>query len=146
MHACPSRALARVTAVLAAAVAIAASVGAGCGGSDEGDESGFQITGSWSGELHQQDLTPFRVRAAILDLENPEKNTVHYSGIDCGGNWTFLGRQSEVYRFREEINRGAGGNCKGTGIVTLTAKGDDSLAYVFRGGGIESEGTLTRGG
>jgi hypothetical protein len=143
MPASRPRRVAHPVAILATA-AIATSTAVGCGGSDDSDASGFQITGAWSGELHQQGLSPFEVKATIADLEDPAKNTVHYGGIDCGGNWTFLGQRSEVYRFREEINRGAGGNCKGTGIVTLTARGDDTLAYVFRGGGIESEGTLKR--
>jgi hypothetical protein len=70
--------------------------------------------------------------------------TVHYTDIDCGGNWTYLGRDGSAYRFREVIDRGAGGECKGAGVVTLTPVADDRLAYVFRGGGIESRGPLSR--
>lgn len=132
--------------------ALGLAVVAGCGGSGSGDSTSaqelpeFQITGSWSGELHQQDLQPFEVTATIGDLDDPAANTVHYSGIDCGGNWTYLGRSVTAYRFREVIDRGAGGSCKGTGLVTLTPVSQDVLAYEFRGGGIESRGRLARAG
>lgn len=131
--------------------ALALALTAGCGSS--GDQSissssssvpGFQIVGSWSGELHQKGLQPFRVSASIRDLRDPASNTVHYTGINCGGNWTYLGRSGEAYRFREVIDRGAGGSCKGVGEVTVTPRGPDTLAYVFRGGGVESRGDLTR--
>jgi hypothetical protein len=123
-----------------AALGAALAVGllAGCGDDD------VVITGKWRGVLTQQGLAPFTVTADIRDLEDPAANTVHYSGIDCGGNWTYLGRDGSAYRFREVIDRGAGGNCKGVGVVTLTPVADDRLAYVFRGGGIESRGPLSR--
>jgi hypothetical protein len=42
------------------------------------------------------------------------------------------------------IDRGAGGECKGTGEVTLTPTGPNAVAYAFTGGGIESKGALDR--
>lgn len=130
-----------VRSLLAALVAVALL--AGC--EDDSDPAAsFQILGTWGGELHQKDLDPFRVKAAIGDLADPTANTVHYTGIDCGGNWRFLGRDGSAYRFREVIDRGAGGDCKGVGIVTLTPSSADELDYEFRGGGIESFGVLSR--
>ena len=49
------------------------------------------------------------------------------------------------YRFREVIDRGRGGTCKGVGVVRLTPDGD-FLEYRFRGGGVESHGVLSRVG
>jgi hypothetical protein len=42
------------------------------------------------------------------------------------------------------IDRGAGGNCKGVGTVTLTPTPADRLDYAFTGGGVESRGVLSR--
>ncbi|MGH2956344.1 MAG: hypothetical protein ACRDL6_05045 [Solirubrobacterales bacterium] len=146
------------------AAALAVGVLAGCdddsdgGGTTVGTQAGFEILGSWEGELTQMDLPPFRVTATIGDLDDPAANTVHYTGIDCGGNWTFRGeadagvqtgdatRVTPVYRFSEVIDRGAGGSCKGVGTVTLTPTGADTVTYEFRGGGVVSRGTLTRQG
>jgi hypothetical protein len=134
-----------------AALALSAALLAGCGSSDSSTSPsttssvpGFQIVGSWSGQLHQKGLQPFRVTSNIRDLRDPAKNTVHYTGINCGGNWTYLGRSGEAYRFREVINRGAGDTCKGVGRVAMTPRGPDTVDYLFRGGGVESRGQLTR--
>jgi hypothetical protein len=149
-------------ALLAAALAL--GVLAGCSEDSGGDDTtaatapDFEILGTWEGQLRQKGLEPFRVTATIGDLDDPAANTVHYTGIDCGGNWTFLGatdrgvttgdvtRAVDAYRFREVIDRGAGGTCKGVGRVTLTPTGPDSVSYVFRGAGVESRGILARQG
>jgi hypothetical protein len=123
-------------AALAAVMAIGAL--AACGGDD------VVLTGKWRGQLTQKGLPPFTVAASIRDLEDAAANTVHYSGIDCGGNWTYLGRDDGAYRFREVIDRGAGGACKGVGVVTLTPAAGGRLGYEFRGGGVESTGLLSR--
>jgi hypothetical protein len=122
------------------ATALVLALATGCGD----PEDGYVIIGDWKGELTQKDLAPFEVTAKINDLEDPAANTVHYTGIDCGGNWTFLGRQDGGFRFREVIDRGAGGNCKGVGVVTLTPRTENTVGYVFKGGGIESRGVLSR--
>jgi hypothetical protein len=134
------------------AVALAVGLLGACGDDSDG-ESGettesarFEIVGTWEGELSQRGLEPFEVRAEIGDLDDPAANTVHYTGIDCGGNWTFLGLEGSAYRFREVIDRGAGGDCKGMGVVTLRPQSEDTLVYRFQGGGVFSEGTLTRQG
>jgi hypothetical protein len=125
---------------------------AGCGEKSEDlatnppEPPGFEIEGRWSGELHQKALETFRVDADIGSLENPKRNTVHYSGIDCAGNWTFQGREGIAYVFHEVIDRGAGRECKDAGTVTLTPFSTDGVDYDFRGGGIESAGVLARGG
>jgi hypothetical protein len=106
--------------------------------------SDFQITGVWRGELAQQDLKPFVLTASIRNLDDPKANTVHYTEIDCGGNWTYLGRDGDAYKFHEVIDRGAGGECKGTGEVTLTPRGPNVVDYEFTGGGIDSKGILDR--
>jgi len=106
--------------------------------------AGFdRLLGSWTGELHQAGLEPFRVIVGITSPTDPLQDQVHYSGIDCDGNWTYLSRAAAGYRFREVINRGAGGNCKGAGEVVVTPRSGE-LAYVFKGGGVESRGTLHR--
>ena len=132
----------------------AALLAAGCGDDDDGnggeaaDEAGveaeYDITGSWSGELRQKGLDDFRVDATIGSLDDPSANTVRYTGIDCGGNWTYLGRAGSAFRFREVIDRGAGGDCRGKGTVTLTPFSADGVDYTFRGGGVDSAGVLKR--
>jgi hypothetical protein len=125
---------------------------AACGDDDDArtgseEPSGFEITGSWEGQPRQEGLRPFQLNATIRDLDDPSKNTVTYAGgIDCSGNWTYLGHEGKAYRFREVIDRGAGDGCKGVGIVTLTPFDVDGVDYEFRGGGVESFGVLKRQG
>ena len=47
-------------------------------------------------------------------------------------------------RFREVIDRGQGGKCKGKGTVAVEPTQSGRLTYEFRGGGVVSRGTLTR--
>ena len=136
----------------AAIAALSIAALAGCGDSDDGGTTeaefpGFEITGNWSGTLEQEGLQPFRVVARIEGLEDTSRKRVRYSGaIECGGRWTYLGREGTAYRFREVIDRGAGQSCKGTGTVTLTPFAADAVDYEFRGGGVESFGVLNRRG
>ena len=104
----------------------------------------FAIDGDWRGQLRQKGLKPFVVTAQITGPDGP--NTVHYTGIDCSGKWTYEGRTGDEYNFNERIDRGKGGQCKGAGTVTLTAVGPAELDYQFQGGGVESKGTLTPAG
>src|SRR5262249_61767212 len=112
---------------------------AGCGSSGTDSTSttskvpGSQIIGSWSGRLHQKGLQPFKVSANIRDLRDPAKNTVHYTGIDCSGNWTYLGialvnaggggqagaTSHSLYRFRQRVDRGSGAKGKGLGPAAV---------------------------
>ena len=138
-----------LTAVLP--LALAAALLAGCGGDDDDGGGGqgsiaanYTITGSWNGVLSQEGLPDFAIGAHIGSLEHPPRNRVHYTGIDCGGNWTYLGRAGSAFRFREVINSGEGGECKGVGIVTLTPISADIVRYRFRGGGVVSRGELHR--
>jgi hypothetical protein len=130
---------------------------AGCG--DDDDEqptlqdpsarsatANFELIGSWDGRLHQRGLKPFRLLATIRSFGEPELNTVSYTGIDCSGNWAYLGSREGAFRFREVIDRGGGGTCKGAGIVRLIPAGPDRLRYRFRGGGVKSRGVLSRVG
>ena len=57
--------------------------------------------------------------------------------------------QSHSYAFTERINRGAGGECKGTGHVSTQVEsvtGQEKLHYEFAGGGVTSRGVLRRTG
>jgi hypothetical protein len=88
---------------------------------------------------------PFQLNATIRDLDDPSKNTLSYAGgIDCSGNWTYLGREGKADRLREVIDRGAGDACKGGGVVILTPFDLDGVDYEFRGGSVESFGVLNR--
>jgi hypothetical protein len=142
----------RRTAAAAVPLALLALVMAGCGEREEPEidtsatESEFQITGEWEGRLTQKGLKPFMVRATIVSLERSKQNVVHYTGIDCSGTWDYLGASATAYRFREVIDRGAGRTCKGVGTVALAPLTDDSVDYVFTGGGITSRGVLRRRG
>jgi hypothetical protein len=49
------------------------------------------------------------VTATVCGLGRSARNTVHYTGIDCSGRWTYLGRRGASYRFREKITSGTGG-------------------------------------
>jgi hypothetical protein len=127
----------------------------GCGGGD--DDSGSAppstaprpgsdayILGHWQGMLSQSGMPRFSVSAAIGSTSDPRENRVSYSVIRCRGNWTFRGFEQGAYRFREVIDRGAGGSCKGVGQVTMAPRGPDAARYEFRGGGITSRGLLHR--
>jgi hypothetical protein len=104
----------------------------------------FTILGRWKGRLHQRGLAPFTVTATIRGFDALSRNTVHYTGIDCSGHWTYLFRTGGSYQFREVITSGKGGTCKGVGRVTLTRVDAKHVRYVFRGGRVVSRGVLTR--
>lgn len=104
----------------------------------------FEIRGEWRGELHQAQMKPFPVQAAIVSLERFKQNTVHYGGLDCSGTWEYLGASESAYRFHEVIDRGRSAKCKGTGTVSLAPLSDDLVDYEFRGDGVVSRGQLTR--
>lgn len=136
-------------------VLVSAALLAGCGEKEETivestprtteNDVLADITGTWEGELRQQGLEPFEAAATIRSPEDVRQSTVHYAGIDCSGTWTVERvRETTVY-FLESIDRGEGGDCKGTGTVRITPQpGEERLDYVFRGGGVESEGVLHR--
>jgi hypothetical protein len=135
--------------IAAFALALALAVAA-CGEREEpvittADEPQFEITGSWQGRLAQKGSKPFEVEATIDSLERSKQNTVHYTVINCSGTWDYLGATETSYRFRELIDRGASKRCKGTGTVELTPLTQQSVAYVFKGGGVTSRGVLRRG-
>ena len=139
----------RLVATAAAALATAL-LGAGCGESAREakapprDDAAASLVGRWSGDLQQSGLDPFRVTADIRGVGPGAQSQVSYTGIDCAGRWSYLGRSRQTFRFREVIDRGTGKECKGTGEVTLERQGPDSLHYTFRGGGVESHGVLSR--
>jgi hypothetical protein len=122
--------------VLAVALALAGSAFAA--------STSFVLVGTWKGTLHQRGIDPFTAKATIRGLAKTARNTVHYTGINCSGRWTYLGKRKATYRFREKISTGRGGKCKGTGIVTVTPKSPNTLGYIFRGGGVVSRGVLVR--
>jgi hypothetical protein len=139
----------RRAAALAMCLLGFALAAAGCGERDEPEistvaEPTFEITGDWEGRLTQRGTKPFEVRATIASLERSKQNVVRYSGLDCSGTWDYLGSSETAYRFRETIDRGASAKCKGTGTVELTPATDDSVDYVFEGGGVTSRGVLDR--
>jgi hypothetical protein len=130
------------------------AAGVGCGGDSETSDSATTQAstveqprpvfpaGRWEGRLAQRGLKPFQVRVVIRSPSRAADNRVSYTGINCGGNWAYLGRSGPDIRFREVINRGRGGNCKGTGVVTLRYVAADRLRYEFRGGSVSSSGFL----
>ena len=144
------------------AVTVAGSPLAGCGDEDGGDGTlngaPKELAGDWSGRLTQKGLPSFRVAARFdqggLDGSPP---VVAYTGIDCGGTWTWEGTDESnppIYMFEEEIDQGSGGECKGSGRVAIrpaepcqrvAANGCDyrHLRYRFSGGGVTSTGVLT---
>lgn len=140
------------------ALAIAASLAllAGCGEKSEpelagapsttstGSSTSFEIKGRWAGTLEQKGIGAFTVNATINSPPGSKPGTVRYGGINCGGTWKYLGRDGRAYRYRETITGGGGGECKGTGTVTLTPAGGGQLGYEFRGGGVVSDGELER--
>ena len=104
----------------------------------------FSILGRWKGTLHQRGLRPFVVTARIRGFDALSRNSVHYTGINCSGHWTYLTRTGGAYQFREVITSGKAGKCKGVGRVTLTRIDANHVHYGFRGGGIVSRGVLAR--
>jgi hypothetical protein len=75
--------------------AIGALLIAGCGDGDNssdvtaaGEGITRQISGRWTGTLHQKGLKPFEIAA---DIGADGEARVAYTGIECGGEWTFEG-------------------------------------------------------
>jgi hypothetical protein len=137
-------------------LALAVLLIGGCGSDDAGEETTLnntrQISGSWTGTLHQEGLAPFEI---AVDIGGDATARVAYTGIDCGGEWTL----DEVrpssppgYLFTEQITEGSGGACKGTGTVTLSpiqrhapnGPAYTRMNYSFTGGGVISRGLLHR--
>jgi hypothetical protein len=157
----PTRLPPFVALAFAAALALAA---AGCGEKSEPDVSQLPpppqpqapsppeglpeaVIGRWQGTLRQQRVKPFEIRVSILSATDRDRNIVHYGGeIDCSGTWAYRGTDGATVRFEELITSGAGDRCKGRGDVTVTAERGTPgrLGYVFRGGGVESQGVLQR--
>jgi hypothetical protein len=140
-------------------LAIGALLSAGCGNGGEssavtapGEGITRQISGRWTGTLHQEGLKPFEV---AVDIGSDGNGQVAYTGIECGGEWSLDEVRPSVpprYRFTEKITEGAGGNCKGSGTVELTPIQGHSpnrpaynrMNYSFTGAGVTSRGLLHR--
>jgi hypothetical protein len=105
--------------------------------------AGFVI-GSWHGELHQRAVPRFQIVVTVGALSSSTANRVRYTGINCGGRWTYLGTSGATVRFREVIDSGKSAKCKGVGEVSLSREGA-RLLYRFEGGGVVSRGLLSRG-
>jgi hypothetical protein len=141
--------------VLVAAAVLAAALISGCSEKEETivestprtteNDVLADIVGLWEGELRQKGLPPFQVRASIRSPRDRRVTRVEYSGIDCSGTWTVERVRDMTVYFLESIDRGEGGDCKGVGTVEITPQpGEERLDYLFRGGGVKSEGTLHR--
>jgi hypothetical protein len=140
-----------VRALIATSGAALALTAGGCGSGGHSTSTGTAgqgvLAGIWTGRLQQQGLDPFTVIATVASPAGSSGNTVHYTGINCSGKWSYLDSSGPDYRFREVIDRGKGGKCKGVGVVTLTTEPSTArLGYEFRGGGVTSRGTLRRVG
>jgi hypothetical protein len=134
---------------------------AGCSnGASAGEEAGVsvgegvtrQISGRWTGDLHQEGLKPFKIG---VDIGADSTAKVAYTGIQCGGDWALdraEASQPPRYVFTETIHDGAGGSCKGTGTVSLipiqgNAPNEPAykrMNYSFTGGGVTSRGVIHR--
>lgn len=108
-------------------------------------QSAAAIKGTWTGTLTQRMTPDFTVTATIRSFNRyTARNPVSYGApLNCKGRWRYLGRKGTTYRFRETITSGDSDTCKGTGTVSLTPNAaGDRLRYRFKGGGVESTGTL----
>jgi hypothetical protein len=132
----------------------------GCGHGEPGDGTSINnaegvtrnIAGSWIATLHQEGLPPFQIGVTIAANGRAR---VAYTGIRCGGDWNLDQAVPSIpprYVFTETITEGAGGDCKGTGTVSLSPIQRHSpnepaytrLNYRFTGGGVSSLGLLRR--
>jgi hypothetical protein len=136
----PAAALAAVALMALPGSATSAAVPATSAGAD-------YVIGNWTGTLHQRGVGPFRVWVSITSLGTNPAARVRYSGLDCRGYWTYLGRRGRVTRFRETIVTGRSSKCTGVGTVTLTRRrGSHRLGFRFVGGGLRSAGEIRRTG
>ena len=124
-------------------------VGCGSGGSDAAQgKAAKPIAGDWIGTLKQKGLAPFRI---AVQIEPSGEGRVAYTGIECGGTWTMqpeiLGSRPPIYGFDERIEEGVGGECKGSGDVSIQPEliaPKTILHYDFAGGGVKSHGLIHR--
>jgi hypothetical protein len=104
-----------------------------------------EIAGDWIGQLRQRGLPAFQVAVRI---EPSGSAQVAYTGINCGGAWSAsaapVASTGATFTFEEAIDEGAGGTCKGTGMVVVTHETNDTLNHRFTGGGVISRGVLRR--
>jgi hypothetical protein len=140
---------------LVALAALFAFSGCGGGSSDGEHTKNSDLEGNWGGRLTQKDLPPFEM---AVKFGAGSDTRVAYTGIECGGTWTGEGAllsNPPIYLFREQIDSGSGGACKGTGRVSLdpdkpcTGPKNEICHYTrfdyrFDGGGVSSKGALTR--
>ena len=131
------------------ALGVCVALLAGCGGGDSSgtEDAALPIAGDWTGTLEQKGLAPFRI---AVQIEASGTGRVAYTGIECGGVWDIhdiLSSLPPQYEITERINQGAGGECKGSGAVSLqpeSSSHDSRLRYEFTGGGVTSRGLLHR--
>ena len=96
--------------------------------------------GQWEGTLRQQGVKPFAIGVRIVSATEPSRNVVNYGGeIDCSGTWRYLDAEGPQVRFRERIDRGAGGEVQGhrRRHRAPARRRLDGSRYEFRGGGID---------
>jgi len=135
---------------LVLALVLPAFLVAGCGGSSDDDSTTSAIKGgptrgiarTWTGNLRQAGLPPFRI--AVL-IRADGSGLVAYTGIDCAGKWSLDSAKAPIFTFTETIERGKGGKCKGRGTVHLVHRAS-TLRYRFQGGGVTSSGLLVPAG
>ena len=143
--------LARWPVALLVLVAVAV---AGCGSEDDGGKTTTRVqltpllAGDWTGTLTQKGLAPFRIAVRI---SSDGTGRVAYTSIECVGSWivknVLASSPPAAYNFRERITEGAGGKCKGEGVVSIAPEprqAPKELGYGFTGGGVSSRGVLHR--
>lgn len=120
------------------------------GGDAPSPTTGPEIAGVWQGSLTESTGDEFSVKVTIDDplVQGQQGAQADYRGIGgpggCSGTWVYDGQKDGSWTFTETITSGSGGSCDGTGAVTLTPAQDDVLQYVWKDGGDNSIGMLTR--
>ena len=101
---------------------------------EPGPRSETPPNGRWTGKVNQQPVS--RPYSIVVSLDNCQLDSqcgeVEYPELSCGGYWTFLRLDGEIYYFRETLTYG-GDRCVDDGLVTLQSRSDGRWNWHWSG-------------
>jgi hypothetical protein len=101
-----------------------------------------QVSGTWSGTIHQTDPS-LKIAVKLTLPRGSRRGTIAYPQLGCTGRLGLVSDRHSVLTFRLAITSGRN-NCA-PGVVKLTVRNSSTLTFTFlRQGGSNPAGNLTR--